>query len=160
MDHRTGQKSGTRQAGKIVSECPFRQTSGRWLSACVPAVVTEAFQHAIEIQLGMYVVGDGIAPGPETWVRTGAAVIKVMGFFATATLARKVARSTTATTRQRILAWMVVVSLLLLHHMLNQAAVGASDADVIILVSIDCVLVGVVAASLGFALQGSAIRRR
>ena len=53
--------------------------------ALIP-VLGEAFQHIIEVQLGMFTSGDEIAGATETNKRLAAALVKVMAMFSTVLL--------------------------------------------------------------------------
>lgn len=129
------------------------------------AILGEAIQHAVEVRFGMYVAGDGIAPGAETWIRAVAAAIKVVGFIATLAMTspyfRPAERSALANDPGQATALqpsipvaMAAVALpVVAHYALNFAAVGMPVFTVIVLLLIDVGVIGWLSMSVGASLH-------
>lgn len=126
--------------------------SAPWI--LLPAILGEAVQHAAEYQFGMYIIGDGLAPGTETHVRSAMALIKVIGFLATILLARNHKRKVGVEVHAPLLlAAMLIAIPVAAHYALNYAAVSQPPLVTILLISIDCLVVGWLAATIGLVLD-------
>lgn len=128
------------------------------------AILGEAVQHAVEFKFGMYVLGDGISPGAETWIRTAAAAIKAASFIATILMTIRFfenARQGADADDQRasthspygLAVTVVAITLpVIAHYALNFGAVGRPPALVIGLLSIDVIVTGWLSISVGATL--------
>ena len=121
------------------------------------AIAGEGIQHAVEFSEGMYVRGDGIAPGHEANVRLLAAGLKVAGFLVTLYWTAKAAHrdpplglglSSTSRFRVALAALLIPVAI---HYLLNYSAVGRPSLVVVTMVLADCIVVAWLAMSLGVA---------
>lgn len=127
------------------------------------AIAGEAVQHAVEMDFGMYVRGDGISPGYEANVRMLSAAIKVIGFLATIALTMRSTRNEANVFDQqpmrldRSVVLTVIIVPVAIHYGLNFLAVGRPPITVITLIAIDTLVVGWLAMSLARALPS---RRR
>jgi uncharacterized membrane protein YcjF (UPF0283 family) len=127
----------------------------------LPAIIGEAVQHLIEYKLGMYVDGDGIAPGQEARWRMIGAAIKVIGFVWTIARARShIELRAWGETMPALGKMLSIAVLVAMHYKINYAAVGQPDWLVLTAVLVDCLVVGALASALGLMLPRRLARSR